>query len=91
MSPADVMTCYKHHHSDEVLSDGMRIRLLTAQRDMYISGFCLFLFLYVPLASAFSSRARSCLTCRVVSVCRYEGCCAWCTFRWRRTCGWTRA
>lgn len=43
---ADVLTCYNHHSSDEVLSDGLRIRLLTAQRNMYISGFCLFLFLY---------------------------------------------
>lgn len=46
---SDVMTVYKHHSSDEVLSDGMRIRLLTAQRDMYISGFCLFLFLLLRL------------------------------------------
>ncbi|RAW30040.1 hypothetical protein PC110_g13605 [Phytophthora cactorum] len=46
---SDVMTVYKHHSSDEVLSDGMRIRLLTAQRDMYITGFCLFLFLLLRL------------------------------------------
>lgn len=43
---ADVNTCYRHHSSSgATLSDGMRIRLLSAQRDMYISGFCLFLFL----------------------------------------------
>jgi B-cell receptor-associated protein 31 len=48
-SLADVSTVYKHHSSDEVLSDGMRIRLLTAQRDMYITGFCLFLFLLLRL------------------------------------------
>ncbi|KAL7689957.1 putative B-cell receptor-associated protein [Plasmopara halstedii] len=46
---SDVSTVYKHHASDEVLSDGMRIRLLTAQRDMYITGFCLFLFLLLRL------------------------------------------
>ncbi|EGZ18911.1 hypothetical protein PHYSODRAFT_255626 [Phytophthora sojae] len=46
---SDVTTVYKHHSSDEVLSDGMRIRLLTAQRDMYITGFCLFLFLLLRL------------------------------------------
>ncbi|RLN55653.1 hypothetical protein BBJ29_006751 [Phytophthora kernoviae] len=46
---SDIMTVYKHHSSDEVLSDGMRIRLVTAQRDMYISGFCLFLFLLLRL------------------------------------------
>eukprot|EP00644_Phytophthora_capsici_P008924 jgi/Phyca11/504124/fgenesh2_kg.PHYCAscaffold_6_\ len=46
---SDVSTVYKHHSSDEVLSDGMRIRLLTAQRDMYITGFCLFLFLLLRL------------------------------------------
>lgn len=44
---ADVSTCYKHHSAGVILSDGMRIRLLASQRDMYISGFCLFLFLYV--------------------------------------------
>ncbi|CAH0478514.1 unnamed protein product [Peronospora belbahrii] len=46
---SDVSTVYKHHSSDEVLGDGMRIRLLTAQRDMYITGFCLFLFLLLRL------------------------------------------
>ncbi|KAG7384518.1 hypothetical protein PHYPSEUDO_002506 [Phytophthora pseudosyringae] len=46
---SDVTTVYKHHSSDEVLGDGMRIRLLTAQRDMYITGFCLFLFLLLRL------------------------------------------
>ncbi|OWY92233.1 putative membrane protein [Phytophthora megakarya] len=46
---SDVSTVYKHSSSDEVLSDGMRIRLLTAQRDMYITGFCLFLFLLLRL------------------------------------------
>ncbi|KAI9980627.1 hypothetical protein PInf_009930 [Phytophthora infestans] len=46
---SDVMTVYKHHSSDEVLGDGLRIRLLTAQRDMYITGFCLFLFLLLRL------------------------------------------
>uniref|UniRef100_A0AAV1TV31 Endoplasmic reticulum transmembrane protein n=1 Tax=Peronospora matthiolae TaxID=2874970 RepID=A0AAV1TV31_9STRA len=46
---SDVSTVYKHHASDEVLGDGMRIRLLTAQRDMYITGFCLFLFLLLRL------------------------------------------
>ncbi|KAG6612132.1 ap-3 complex subunit [Phytophthora cinnamomi] len=46
---SDVTTVYKHHSADEVLSDGMRIRLLTAQRDMYITGFCLFLFLLLRL------------------------------------------
>lgn len=46
---ADVITCYKHHSAGVILSDGMRIRLLTAQRDMYISGFVLFLFLYVGM------------------------------------------
>ncbi|KAG7395680.1 hypothetical protein PHYBOEH_003359 [Phytophthora boehmeriae] len=53
---SDILTVYKYHSSDEVLSDGMRIRLVTAQRDMYITGFCLFLFLllrlvYIALAS----------------------------------------
>ncbi|KAF1318752.1 Ap-3 complex subunit, partial [Globisporangium splendens] len=46
---SDVSTVYKHHSRDTVLSDGMRIRLLAAQRDMYISGFCLFLFLLLRL------------------------------------------
>ncbi|CAH0489006.1 unnamed protein product [Peronospora farinosa] len=46
---SDVTTLYKHHSSEEVLGDGMRIRLLTAQRDMYITGFCLFLFLLLRL------------------------------------------
>jgi B-cell receptor-associated protein 31 len=46
---ADVNACYKHHSDDAVWSDGLRIRLLTAQRDMYISGFCLFLFLLLRL------------------------------------------
>ena len=46
---ADVSTVYKHHSSDEVVGDGLRIRLLTAQRDMYITGFCLFLFLLLRL------------------------------------------
>ncbi|TYZ58658.1 hypothetical protein PybrP1_003804 [[Pythium] brassicae (nom. inval.)] len=46
---SDVSTCYKHHSTGAVLSDGMRIRLLTAQRDMYISGFALFLFLLLRL------------------------------------------
>ncbi|GLE01464.1 hypothetical protein PINS_up010294 [Pythium insidiosum] len=46
---SDVNTCYKYHSSDTMLSDGLRIRLLTAQRDMYISGFCLFLFLLLRL------------------------------------------
>lgn len=49
---ADVSTCYKHHSRSEQLTDGMRIRLLAAQRDMYISGFCLFLFLYVSTPRA---------------------------------------
>ncbi|CAK5181729.1 unnamed protein product [Aphanomyces euteiches] len=40
---ANLQTTYNHHMSDETLSDGFRIRLLTAQRDMYISGICLFL------------------------------------------------
>ncbi|CAI5718541.1 unnamed protein product [Peronospora destructor] len=31
---SDVTTLYKHHSSEEVLGDGMRIRLLTAQRDI---------------------------------------------------------
>jgi B-cell receptor-associated protein 31 len=47
----------KYRHSDEVLSDGLRIRLLTAQRDMYISGFCLFLF--ALLRMVYSSMASS--------------------------------
>ncbi|KAJ0400422.1 hypothetical protein P43SY_001700 [Pythium insidiosum] len=46
---SDINTCYKYHSSDTMLSDGLRIRLLTAQRDMYISGFCLFLFLLLRL------------------------------------------
>ncbi|CAI5740340.1 unnamed protein product [Hyaloperonospora brassicae] len=46
---SDVSTVYKHHSSDEVLGDGLRVRLLTAQRDMYITGFCLFLFLLLRL------------------------------------------
>lgn len=46
MVTADVNTCYRHHASSgATLSDGMRIRLLSAQRDMYITGFALFLFL----------------------------------------------
>ncbi|CAI5721469.1 unnamed protein product [Hyaloperonospora brassicae] len=46
---SDVSTVYKHHSSDEVLGDGLRVRLLTAQRDVYITGFCLFLFLLLRL------------------------------------------
>ncbi|DAZ93101.1 TPA: hypothetical protein N0F65_006853 [Lagenidium giganteum] len=46
---SDVQTVYKYHSSDTILSDGLRIRLLTAQRDMYISGFSLFLFLLLRL------------------------------------------
>ncbi|OQR87916.1 hypothetical protein ACHHYP_07894 [Achlya hypogyna] len=41
---SNVQTSMKYRSTDEVLSDGLRIRLLVAQRDMYISGFCLFLF-----------------------------------------------
>ncbi|KAF0694906.1 Aste57867_14248 [Aphanomyces stellatus] len=40
---ANLQTTYNHHMSDEVMTDGFRIRLLAAQRDMYISGICLFL------------------------------------------------
>ncbi|OQS02024.1 hypothetical protein THRCLA_21524, partial [Thraustotheca clavata] len=46
---SNVQTTIKYHRSDEVLSDGLRIRLLVAQRDMYISGFCLFLFALLRL------------------------------------------
>ncbi|EQC25100.1 hypothetical protein SDRG_17014 [Saprolegnia diclina VS20] len=46
---ANVQTSLKYRNSDEVLSDGLRIRLLVAQRDMYISGFCLFLFALLRL------------------------------------------
>ncbi|TMW61593.1 hypothetical protein Poli38472_012784 [Pythium oligandrum] len=46
---SDVNTVYKYQSSDAMWSDGLRIRLLTAQRDMYISGFCLFLFLLLRL------------------------------------------
>lgn len=57
MDTADVNTCYRHHSSTgATLSDGMRIRLLSAQRDMYISGFCLFLFLYVLMLCMGSAR-----------------------------------
>lgn len=57
MDTADVNTCYRHHSSSgATLSDGMRIRLLSAQRDMYISGFCLFLFLYVLMLCMGSAR-----------------------------------
>lgn len=42
-------TCASYYTSDVMLSDGMRIRLLTAQRDLYITGFSLFLFLLLRL------------------------------------------
>lgn len=42
---SNVHTCWRYHASDRMLTDGLRIRLLIAQRDMYIAGFCLFLFL----------------------------------------------
>ncbi|KAL0583053.1 hypothetical protein ABG067_007019 [Albugo candida] len=42
-------TCASYYMSDAMLSDGMRIRLLTAQRDLYITGFSLFLFLLLRL------------------------------------------
>lgn len=46
---SDVHTCYRHHSTEGTLTDGLRIRLLAAQRDMYISGFVLFLFLLLRM------------------------------------------
>ena len=48
-------TAYTYQQSSATLTDGLRIRLLMAQRDLYISGFSLFLFLllgqmYVKIA-----------------------------------------
>ncbi|RQM22338.1 hypothetical protein B5M09_008871 [Aphanomyces astaci] len=45
----NLQTTYNHHMSDEAVSDGFRIRLLAAQRDMYISGICLFLNLLLQM------------------------------------------
>ncbi|RHY03955.1 hypothetical protein DYB25_001207 [Aphanomyces astaci] len=47
--PPNLQTTYNHHMSDEAVSDGFRIRLLAAQRDMYISGICLFLNLLLQM------------------------------------------
>ncbi|RHY88422.1 hypothetical protein DYB37_007289 [Aphanomyces astaci] len=49
MHVANLQTAYNHHMSDEAVSDGFRIRLLAAQRDMYISGICLFLNLLLQM------------------------------------------
>lgn len=46
---SNVQMVWKYMKSDELLSDGLRIRLLVAQRDMYISGFALFLFMLLKL------------------------------------------
>jgi len=45
----NVHTVHKFRQTEGTLSDGMRIRLLVAQRDMYISGFTLFMFIMLRL------------------------------------------